>query len=189
MKLFGLILICLVAACVIVYFARATTSKRLVPGFIPDPTNDKELIVKGWTEEELRQIMAHFEKMYQGRLGAAFSVSISRSGTDVRLRFPQDIPAVEFCFLVNYVQYPEGFDLKGRLPTVFAKTTLSRDFNLPEESLLGQKAIIYVPANDTAFDVVYVTTGGRTFENSFASQSWKAVADPRIPSGIPVALF
>lgn len=189
MKLLGLILTCVVVACVVVYFARATTRKRLVPGFIPDPANDKELIVKGWTEKELRQIMAHFEKMYQGQLGAAFSVAISRNSTDVRLRFPQDIPAVEFCFLVNYIHYPEGFDLKDRSVTVFAKTTLSRDFNVPEESLLGQRAIIYVPANDTDFDVVYVTTGGRTFENSFASQSWKAVADPRIPSGIPVSLF
>jgi hypothetical protein len=187
MNLFVLFLVSIAAVGVVIYLARAAPRVPPTAAFTPDLKNDKEVIVKGWTETELRQIIANFEKLYSGRLGAAFSVTLNKTDEGVRLLFPQDIPAEEFGFLVNYLHYPEGFDLKGRSISVVGRTTLSREFNCPEESMIGQRAAIYVPANDTEYDLVYVGVGGRTYENSFAARNWKAVTGPRVPSGLSLA--
>jgi hypothetical protein len=103
-----------------------------------------------------------------------------------RITFPHDIPAVQFSYLINYLQYPKNYDLKARSISVVGKALLSPDFHPPSESLVGQKAVFYIPTNDQSYDLVYIRIGDETFENSFAARYWKRVKDSRIPYGVGI---
>jgi hypothetical protein len=120
--------------------------------------------------------------LYGARLPADFAAEVHPDPAGaLRAVFPHDLPGDLFTFLVNYVQYPRGIDLKGRAIHVAGRATLTPDFGAPHDAL-GQKAILYVPTNDTDYDVVYVrTVTGMVYEDSFASGTWKRVDTPRLP--------
>ncbi len=159
------------------------------PAFIPDSNNGKEMVVRGWTSAELNRILADFQKIYEGRLGAKFALEVHPPDHgSIRVTFPHDIPALEFSFLINYVQYPKDLDLKTHSILVIGKAPLSADFQVPDRRLVGQFAIFYVPSNDRDYDLVYVRVGHETFENSFAADIWKKVTDSRLPPGIETLL-
>jgi hypothetical protein len=65
-------------------------------GYTPAPANfrlsDKLLFARGWSEAELRKIIADFEHMYTGRLPASFSNNIDSDEHGVlRVSLPNDI--------------------------------------------------------------------------------------------------
>lgn len=76
--------------------------------------------------------------------------------------------------------------MKARSISVVGNATIAQDFHPPSKSLVGQKAIFYIPSNDQDCDLVYVRVGDETFENSFAAGRWKKVADSRIPPGVAI---
>jgi hypothetical protein len=148
--------------------------------------NEPVLVVSGWDAGELDTILRTFRGMYQERFAPSFKAEIAAGKQgQLRVTFPAGIDAVVLGWLVNYVHYPKGFDLRRRHIVAMARVTLTREFDLPDTSLLGQKAIIYVPKEDREYDLVYVRTdAGSTFENSFAESKWKRVHDARLPNGI-----
>ena len=179
-----IILIAVAALVVVVYLVGRAPQRAMPDSFTGNPLNDKQIMVQGWAEPELRRMLADFEKMYAGQLGPAYAVVLQNNGSSIRLSFPNDLPGDKFCFLVNYLHYPEGFDLKNRSVAVSGHGTLSDEPGLPDKALVGQRALFYVPANDQKYDLVYVRVGERTFENSFASARWKPVDDSRFPPGV-----
>jgi hypothetical protein len=151
---------------------------------IPHP---KEVIVSGWTSEELSSILTDFAEEYDGHLGHGFDYAVCPDDKgSTRVTFPHDIPAPQFSFLVNYLQYPKNFDSKARSISVVGKATISPDFHPPQKNLIGQKAVFYIPSNDQDYDLVYVRVGDETFKDSFAARSWKKVEDSRIPLGVEI---
>jgi hypothetical protein len=155
---------------------------------IPNPANYKEIIVSGWTGEELSKILTDFAEMYHDDLGHDFDYeACSHNKGSTQITFPHDIPAQEFSFLINYLQYPKDYDLKERSISAVGKARLSPDFHPPGKNLVGQNAVFYVPLNDQKYDQVYVRVGEETFENSFAAHSWKKVTDSRIPPGVEIS--
>lgn len=150
--------------------------------------HQKEVIVSGWTNEELSNILTDFAEMYYGRLGRDFDYAVCPDDKgSTHITFPHDIPATQFSFLVNYLQYPKNHDSKGRSISSVGKATLSPEFHPPEKNLIGQKGVFYTPLNDQDYDLVYVRVGDETFKNSFAASRWKKVTDPRIPSGVGIS--
>jgi hypothetical protein len=154
--------------------------------FVPNQANDKLIITKGWNAIELDKILGDFQSMYRERFHASFSIKSSQvEPTLFRIAFPNDIEPVLFHFLVNYARYPKDIDLSNRTILVLGRVTLDHNYALPNATLIGQKAFIYVPADDKDFDLVYVQTEqGAVFEDSFASSSWKPALNPRFPVGI-----
>lgn len=150
-----------------------------------DDPEAKAVIVKGWNNEELKQILTDFADVYDGHLGHnfEFQVGVSDKG-ECRITFPHDIPVQQFSFLINYLQYPKNFDLKTRSISVVGKTLVTSAFHPPNKNLIGQRAVFYTPTNDQSYDLVYVRVGNETFENSFAARHWKKVTDSRMPLGI-----
>jgi len=149
--------------------------------------HQKEVIVSGWTSEELSGILTDFADAHYGRLGHDFDYAVCPDDKgSTRVTFPHDIPATQFSFLVNYLQYPKNYDLKARSISVIGKATLSPEFHPPGKNLIGQKAVFYIPSDDRGFDLVYVRVGDETFENSFAARRWKKVANSRIPLGVEI---
>jgi hypothetical protein len=154
---------------------------------IPNPANGKEVIVRGWTNEELSGILTDFADMSNNDLGPDFDYKVQpHDNGSIRVTFPHDIPALQFSFLINYVQYPKNYDLKRRSISVAGKALITPDFHPPSKGLVGQNAIFYIPSNDQKYDLVYVRVGDETFENSFAARRWKRVADSRIPPGVEI---
>ena len=157
------------------------------PATTSDPANGNEVVVRGWTNEELRGILTDFADMSGDDLGPHFDYAVrARDDDSIRITFPHDIPAQEFSFLINYLQYPKNYDLTGRSISVVGKAIISSKFKPPSKSLIGQTATFYIPKDDQNFDLVYVRVGDKTFENSFASLHWKRVADSRIPAGLEI---
>lgn len=149
--------------------------------------HQKEVIVNGWTSEELSNILTDFAETYDGRLGHDFDYSVCPDAKgSTRITFPHDIPAAQFSFLINYLQYPKNYDSKARSVSVVGKAVLAPEFQPPLRNLVGQNAVFYIPTNDQSYDLVYVRVGNETFENSFAARHWKKVADSRIPPGVEV---
>lgn len=152
---------------------------------IPNPANGKEIVVRGWTNEELSGILTDFADAYDKDLSPDFACEVGPlDNGSLRITFPHDIPALQFSFLINYVQYPKNHDLKGRSISVVGKALITPDFHPPSKALVGQNAIFYIPVNDQKYDLVYVRVGDETFENSFAARHWKKVADSRLPVGV-----
>jgi hypothetical protein len=135
----------------------------------------------------LSGILTDFADAYNNDLGPDFDYEVQpHDNGSIRITFPHDIPALQFSFLVNYVQYPKNYDLKERSISVVGKALITPDFHPPSEGLVGQNAIFYIPSNDQDYDLVYVRVGDQAFENSFASRRWKHVVDSRIPPSLEV---
>jgi hypothetical protein len=157
------------------------------PATISDPANGKAVIVRGWTNEELPGILTDFADVYDTDLGPHFEYEVhARDDGSIRITFPHDIPAQQFSFLINYLQYPKNYDLKGRSISVIGKAIISSKFKPPSKSLIGQTATFYVPKDDQDYDLVFVRVGDETFENSFPALRWKRVADSHIPPGLEI---
>ena len=148
--------------------------------------SDKTLFVRGWTEPELRKIIAEFEHIYSDRLPAGFRTDIKSDDHGVlRVTFPADIEPRFFCWLINYVQYPKDLGFSSRRILVAGIATIAADF-LPSsgESFVGKRILFYIPAHDKDYDVVYGRVDGKSYEYPFSSERWRRVQDPRLPDGI-----
>jgi len=154
--------------------------------FIPDPKNDKVIIVKGWDEDELRKVIGDFVNTYKNDGYAAYFIEPQKQTDKIfRLTFPNDIHPLLFTFLINYVAYPFDLDFSQRSIVVGGKTTLSSLFEGIDPSLVGQKAILYLPKDDQDHTIVYMhTTSGTNFANSFSELVWRRVNDARLSTEV-----
>ena len=96
--------------------------------FTPNPSNDTVVICKGWGDAELTKILADLARMYEGRLPAAQPFGVEHQRDQVRIRFPSDVEPTLLSFLVNYLQYPKGFDLPSHHILVVGIVTLTTAF-------------------------------------------------------------
>jgi hypothetical protein len=153
--------------------------------FTPDPNNDKAILIQGWNEDELRQILDDFVDEDLSAF-AAFGIEIEkRLESSFALTFPEDVHPAEFLSLINYLAYPINFDPAGRSIIVAAKTTLNSDFDGLPKSLEGKKALLYLPENDEGYDVVFLQTdSGVVLANSFNEGVWRKVNDARLSTTV-----
>jgi hypothetical protein len=81
--------------------------------------------------------------------------------------------------------YPFDLDFKSRYVIVGGKTTLSAEFEGVDSSLVGKKAILYIPQDDQDHIVVYMQTeSGISLANSFTEIKWRRVNDARLSSEV-----
>ena len=184
---FGLLLIIVLVLLPVVLLAKpviAKYPKAEVTPFTPDLENDKMIMVKGWNEAELCEILDDFEEDVSA--SPRYKIDIHKGHQDLhRLTFPEDIPPSEYASLINYLAYPINFGLTGRSIIVAGKTTLNSDFQGMPDSLVGKKGILYLPENDEDYDVVYLQTEtGATLANSLGEGVWRNVSDARLPSEV-----
>lgn len=193
MTIWILLVIALVAVVVAVYSAirtTRTTEQAKVAAFVPDPKNDKVIIVKGWDENELRKVISDFVNTYKDDGYPSYAIEPHKQTEKTfRLTFPKDIHPLLFTFLVNYVAYPFDLDLSTHSIVVGGKTTLNSLFEGIDSSLFGQKAILYLPENDQDHTVVYThTASGANFAISFSELVWKPVNDARLSKEVKLLM-
>ncbi len=129
--------------------------------------------------------MAAFSKSYRDQLEPQFAFHTeTMEGGAIRISFPNDIPPLQLSFLVNYLEYPTGFDLSSHSIAVLGRATLTDAYPIPRPELRGKKARIYVPSNDQEHDLVYIDVGSEFYEQSFTDGAWKRVQDGRVPDNV-----
>lgn len=180
----AILLICLLLFVPAILLAKPVKAEYEVywSPFDPDLQNDKVVVVSGWNEDELHQILDGF--MAENPSGAPpYRVELDQQHeTSFRLTFPGDIHPSLFASLVNYLVYPIELGTRDHQLTVAGQTTLDFTFEGIPKSLLGQKAVLYVPENDDDHDVVCLQTEtGINFANSLNGNSWSQVHDARMP--------
>jgi len=154
--------------------------------FTPNFQNDKKIAVSGLTHSEVSQVVADFRTVYADSIHKAFSVLVSPQSDEVMLiTLPNDIDSLHFHFLINYLQYPGELDVTGRHITVIGSATLGSEFNLPDSTIAGRRALFYIPREDQQYDEVYVQVGQDViYVNSFARDRWKVVSDARMSESV-----
>ena len=147
--------------------------------------SDQELLVGGWSDSELRKILDDFQRMYRAQLPANFTTEIDPGDGGILLvKFSSDIAPNDFCFLVNYVQYPKEFDLKSRSILVVGGATMNSDFLPAAQGLVGKRIMFYIPTDDRNYDVVFARVNGQSYKCRFTFMRWQQAPEPRIPAGI-----
>jgi hypothetical protein len=170
------------------FFAKPVKAEDQQPNpspFNPDPDNDKAILIQGWNEDELRQILDDFVQEDLSAF-AAFRIEIAqRLENSFALTFPEDVHPDEFLSLLNYLGYPTGFDRAGRSIIVAGRTTLNSDFDGLPKSLAGKKALLYLPEHDDNNDFVYLETeSDETLAKSLNEGTWRKVKDARPSSAV-----
>jgi hypothetical protein len=123
-----------------------TQSASSIQNFTPNPRNDKVILVKGWNEAEIQKIIHDFIETYKNDGYPAYTIEAHKQSENLYwLTFPQDIRPLLFTFLVNYIAYPFDLDLKNRSINVGGMTILNAGFEGIDSSLVGKKAILYIP--------------------------------------------
>jgi hypothetical protein len=153
--------------------------------FDADPENDKLVMVSGWNEHELRQILDDFSA--ENVTGfPPYTIELHKPREDhFRLTFPEDIHPALFASLVNYLIYPTEFGIPNRDLVVAGNTTLNSAFEGIPKNCFGQKAVLYVPEHDDDHDVVWLQTEtGINFANSLDGNNWRSVDDARMPAEV-----
>jgi hypothetical protein len=182
----AIVIIAFVALTYLLRGMQASPEPPAIPSFTPNSINDKVIFVKGWDEVEIRQIINDFIEQDKDVLYPAYTIEPHQQGEHLyRLTFPQDIHPWLFAFLINYLVYPFDLDLETRVILVVGKATLNSEFEGIDSSLLGQKAILYVPEDDEDYDVVYMQAeSGINFARSFNEMKWRKVNEARLSNEV-----
>jgi hypothetical protein len=149
------------------------------PRVVGNPANDKAIVVKGWSKDELSEILKEFCKLYE--VPEAFLVDKQPLSEDsLRVTFPNDVEPVLFLYLVNYIAYPGQREPKP--VSVMGNATVDSTFGVPFPTTFGKNAFFYVPADDDHFGVVYMRVAGdATFVYNLEEGSWSPAFSERLP--------
>jgi hypothetical protein len=163
----NIILLGLIAAVVVLYIiwtkyknqkpqkVKNTSSPSAVPLPVQDKMNDKLIIIKDISFSDLQTIITEFCKMYNNEFIQAQPRLIKLTEREFAITFPLNINFEIFCFFINYLQYPTGFD-KSFNVTGWA-TTKTSDSWITEKNA-NKKVMLFIPTDDTDYDNVYMTT-------------------------------
>ncbi len=71
------------------------------------------------------------------------------------LTFPYDISFDIFCMFFNYITYPHEIFYK---PTIYGWNTINIDDVWSTDDMIYKNIFMYIPNDDTEYDMVYLTT-------------------------------
>jgi len=173
---------------VILYYRRAklkasasqpdTGTTRPSPAALPTIVkhNDKLVKIKDVSFTDLKTVLTGFCNLYNKERYQAMLRLIKLSEREFAIIFPYDIEFDIFCYLINYLVYP--VELTRRLEVVAWATTRGSDCWITEKNA-NKKIMLFVPADDTAGDNVYMTTEDNTgYKLGFGLRDRKMVEPP-----------
>lgn len=132
------------------------TIRPLGDGF-PTKTiiNDKLVIVENIDENDVKRILQEFCNAYNQKSFEAIPRLTKLSNKKFAVTFPFDIDFDIYCFFINYLNYPIGFDRSFK--TIGWATTKPTD-SWVTENIANKNVMLYVSESDTEYDNVYLTT-------------------------------
>ncbi len=134
-----------------------TDTKRPPESLFPKDkiTNDKIAIVEDVNEADIKQILQEFCNSYNKETYQATPRLTKLSEQKFAVTFPYNINFEIYCFLINYINYPIGFD--RHFKTIGWLTTKPSDNWITEKSA-NKNAMLYLSDFDTEYDNVFMTT-------------------------------
>jgi hypothetical protein len=117
--------------------------------------NDKLVIVDNISKTEMDSILTGFCNMYNKESFQAQLRLYKLNERQFVITFPFDIEFEIYCYFVNYVHYPMGFD-KSFSVTAW-ETTKQANGWITEKSA-NKKVMLFIPEDDTEHDNVFLTT-------------------------------
>lgn len=117
--------------------------------------NDKLVLVTDISETDIEAILKGFCNMYNEEKFQALPRLFKISEKEFAITFPHDIDFEIFCYFINYMCYPSGFDRSFK---VTGWTTTNKKDTWISEQSANKKVMLYIPADDTEHDNVFMTT-------------------------------
>lgn len=117
--------------------------------------NDKLVIVENASENDIKKIIQEFCNSYNKETYQAIPRLTKLSDRKFALTFPYDINFEIYCYFINYVNYPMGFD--RHFKTIGWATTKPIDTWITEKSA-NKNVMLFVSDFDTEYDNVFLTT-------------------------------
>ncbi|MDN3706542.1 hypothetical protein QW060_26300 [Myroides ceti] len=117
--------------------------------------NDKIVIIEDIDESDAKKIIQEFCNSYNKETFQVIPVLSKLSDKKFAVTFPYDIQFEFFCYFINYVNYPMGFD--RHFKTVGWTTTKPNDTWITDKSV-NKKVMLFVSDFDTEYDNVFMTT-------------------------------
>ncbi|WP_286858003.1 MULTISPECIES: hypothetical protein [Sphingobacterium] len=118
-------------------------------------TNDKLVIVEDIDDNDVEKILQEFCNSYNQESFQAIPRLTKLSNKKFAVTFPFDIDFDIYCFFINYVNYPIGFDQSFK--TIGWATTNPSD-SWVTKNIANKNVMLYVSESDTECDNVYLTT-------------------------------
>ncbi|GEO07179.1 hypothetical protein AAE02nite_48430 [Adhaeribacter aerolatus] len=118
-------------------------------------SNDKLVIVEDADESDIKKILQEFCNSYNKETYQAIPRLTKLSDKKFAITFPFDINFEIYCYFINYVNYPMGFN--RHFKTIGWTTTNPSDNWITEKSA-NKNVMLYVSDFDTEYDNVFLTT-------------------------------
>lgn len=123
------------------------------------PTNEKEnyklVIVNNISRTEIDSILTGFCNLYNKESFQVLPRLYTLNEIQFAITFPFDIEFEIYCYFVNYVHYPMGFDKSFDVKAW--ETTKQPDGWITEKSA-HKKVMLFIPEDDNEHDNVFLTT-------------------------------
>lgn len=117
--------------------------------------NDKIVIVEDISENDITRILQEFCNLYNKEAYQAIPRLTKLNDKKYAITFPYDINFEIYCYFINYVNYPMGFD--KHFKTIGWATTKPND-NWTTEKSVNKNVMLFVSDFDTEYDNVFLTT-------------------------------
>jgi hypothetical protein len=117
--------------------------------------NDKVIVVKNVTPEEIKQAIRQFCTEYNQEKYSALPTLTIISDNEFVVTFPYDTDFVTFCYFVNYLHYPHDILYK---PDIKAWMTTKQGDTWMKDDIINKTVMLYIPHDDKEHDNVYLTT-------------------------------
>lgn len=137
--------------------------------------NDKLIIVEDINESDIKKILHDFCNLYNGKTFQALPRLTKLSDKKYAVTFPYDINFEIYCFLINYVNYPTGFN--RHFKAIGWTTTKPTDIWITEKSV-NKNVMLFVSDFDTEYDNIFLTTSDNIgYKLGFAMGEEKQLLD------------
>lgn len=118
-------------------------------------TNDKLVIIEDTSEHDIKKILQELCNSYNKETYQVIPRLIKLSDKKFAITFPYDIDFEIYCYFINYINYPIGFD--RHFKTIGWTTTKSTDGWVTEKSA-NKNVMLFISDFDTEYDNVFLTT-------------------------------
>lgn len=137
--------------------------------------NDKLVLIENISGNEVDEILNVFCETYRHEVNPILPRLYQINDKQFVVTFPYDLGFEIFCFFVNYVCYPKGFDKNF---SVVGWTTTKRGDKWITEQIMNKKVMLYIPPEDDEYDNVYMTTEDNIgYKLGFASNEEQYLLD------------
>ncbi len=154
-----------------------TDTRRPAENLLPTNkiANDKIVIVDDINENDIKKILQEFCNSYNKEKYQAIPRLTRLSDKKFAVTFPYDISFEIYCYFINYVNYPMGFD--RHFKTIGWTTTRPTDTWTTEKSV-NKNVMLFVSDFDTEYDNVFLTTSDNIgYKLGFAMGEEKKLLD------------